>query len=165
MNYGTLIDESSNPNYEEVYSIFVEYFNNPLMTKIKNDNNLSMYLTKTYCLTSTTCRYIIAFVPLDYNKIGTQEELKDLKWISFQTRTLEDKFNVKAHGYIPEEKGPLMAKINRIKITKEASIYSCEKYPITVALLHNNKKNEQTYQPKGNIIIALETWETIITFS
>lgn len=165
MNYGTLIDESFNPTYEPIYKLFVDYFNNPLMTKIKNDNNLSMYLTKTYCLTATSCRYIIVFVPLDYNKFGSQQELKDLKWVSLQTRTLESKFNVNTHGYTPQEKGPLTAKIVKVNTTKDASIYRCETYPLTVALLHNDKKTADSYQPKGNIIIALETWETIITFS
>jgi hypothetical protein len=146
--------------------MFTEYFNNPIMTKLKNDNNLSMYVVKNYCLTSTTCRYIIVFVPIDYNNLGSEVELKDLNWISLQTRTLENTINnVKIHGYTPEEKGPLTAKINRTKITKEASIYSCEEFPITVTLLHTNKNTSTVYQPKGNVIIALETWETIITFS
>ena len=56
-------------NWESEFSLakilnfgFIEYFNDPQMKKVKNENNLSMYVTKTYCLTSTTCRYIIAFM-------------------------------------------------------------------------------------------------------
>ena len=165
MNYGIPIDNFT-PEKDPIYDMFTEYFNNPVLTKIKNENNLSMYITKTYCLTSTTCRYIIAFVPLDDSQIGSNNYLSDLKWLSLQTRTLGDKFpNMGTHGYSPEEKGPLMSKINRVNVTKEASTYKCTDYPLTITLLHDTKKNSDSYQNSGNIIIALETWNTIITWN
>ena len=166
MNYGVPIDNNFKPDREPIYDMFTEYLNNPAMTKIKNDNNLSMYLTKTYCLTSTTCRYIIVFVPINNSPIGSVENLVDLKWVSLQTRTLEEKFqNIRPHGYTPEEKGPLMNKIDRTKITKEASTYQCEDYSLIITLLHDNKKNSDSYQSSGNIILALESWNTIITWN
>jgi len=165
MNYGVPIDNDFKPDRDYVYDMFIEYFNNPEMAKIKNENGLSMYLTKTYCLTSTTCRYIIVFVPQNNSPLGSSEYLKDLKWVSLQTRTLEEKFSsIKYHGYIPEEKGPLLAKIHRMDITKEVSTYKCDDYPIIVTLLHDTKKNSDTYQNSGNIVIALETWNTIVTW-
>jgi hypothetical protein len=164
MNYGIPIGDFK-PDREHIYDMFTEYFNNPKMTKIKNTDNLSMYLTKTYCLTSTTCRYIIVFVPQNNSPLGSSEYLKDLKWVSLQTRTLEEKFpSIKYHGYIPEEKGPLLSKIHRTDITKEVSTYKCDDYPIIVTLLHDTKKNSDTYQNSGNIVIALETWNTIVTW-
>ena len=165
MNYGIPVDKDFKPDRDHIYDMFTDYLNNPGMTKIKNDNNLSMYLTKTYCLTSTTCRYIIVFVPQNNSPLGSSEYLKDLKWVSLQTRTLEEKFpSIKYHGYIPEEKGPLLAKIHRMDITKEVSTYKCDDYPIIVTLLHDTKKNSDTYQNSGNIVIALETWNTIVTW-
>jgi len=166
MNYGVPIDNNFKPDREPIYDMFTEYLNNPAMTKIKNDNNLSMYLVKTYCLTSTTCRYIITFVPINNSPIGSVENLVDLKWVSLQTRTIEEKFqNIRPHGYTPEEKGPLMSKIHRTKTTKEASTYQCEDYPLIITLLHDNKKNSDSYQSSGNIILALESWNTIITWN
>ena len=56
-------------------------------------------------------------------------------------------------------------KIHRTKITKEASTYQCEDYPLIITLLHDNKKNSDSYQSSGNIILALESWNTIITWN
>lgn len=166
MNYGIPIGDFK-PDREHIYDMFTDYFNNPDMLKVKNTDNLSMYMTKTYCLTSTTCRYIIAFVPMNNYEIGSFENLNNLKWVSLQTRTLEDKFPgvTRPHGYVPEEKGPLMSKIHRTKIDKEASTYQCADYPLIITLLHDNKKNSDSYQNSGNIIIALESWNTIVTWN
>ena len=144
--------------------MFTEYFDNPVMTKIKNENNYSMYMCKTYCLTALSCRYIIVFTLINKVPINTQVHLDELKWVSFQTRTLESKIDLPSHGYIKELKGPLLEKIQRVKISPEASTYNCQNFPLIVTLLHTKQKTAEAYQDKGNIILALEGWETIITF-
>jgi hypothetical protein len=161
--YGKIIDEFASIN-EDIYKIFTDYFNNPIMVKTKNEEQFSIYVCKLYCLLNKDCRYIIVFTKIDTNKIGLEIQLKDLDWVSLQTRTLpSDEYdNISSHGYIPKEKGPLLAKINRIKKEEEASTYNCDDYPIIVTLLHAKNK---TYQNRGTIIAALETWETIITFN
>jgi hypothetical protein len=145
--------------------MFVEYFKNPIMTKMKNESNYSMYASKAYCLLSKECRYVIVFVNRDVFPIKSEKSLSDLYWVSLQTRTLSDQFDIKSHGYQPVAEGPLLEKIERINITKEASTYKCEDLPLIVTLLHTSKKNSDTYQNRGTIIAALETWETIITFN
>ena len=167
MNDGVPIDNDFKPDRDYVYDMFIEYFNNPEMAKIKNENGLSMYLTKTYCLTSTTCRYIIVFVPQNNSPLGSSEYLKDLKWVSLQTRTLPDSEYSSVdtvHGYQPVAQGGLTAIINRTKIDDTASTYSCETLPIIITLLHTEKNTKEAYQNKGNVINALETFQTIITF-
>lgn len=160
---GQLIDDYD-PSLDFMYDSFIKYFNNPILTKIKNVNNYSVYMTKTYCLLSNECRYIVAFVPEDNMSIGTKEQLKTMRWVSIQTRTLEDDHNLAPHGYTAVEKGPLMAKIKRVKIEDTSSTYSCEDFPITVTLL-NPKRGLSSYQDNGTIIAALETWETIIVLN
>jgi hypothetical protein len=167
MNYGALIDDYK-PERDNVYQYFSEYYNNPNMTKVKNEGNLSMYIVKAYCLTSNSCRYLIVFSQIDVNPIGYQTALSNLKWENLQTRTLENAFqNIRMDilAYTPQESGKLTSKINRTKINKEASIYQCEDFPIIVTLLHNNRKSAESYQSRGNVIIALETWETIISWN
>jgi len=163
-SYGVIIDEFASIN-ENIYKMFVEYFKNPIMTKMKNESKYSMYASKAYCLLSKECRYIIVFVDRDNFPIKTEKNLSDLYWISLQTRTLTDQFDIKSHGYQPVAEGPLLEKIERVNITKEASTYKCEELPLIVTLLHTPKKNSDTYQNRGTIIAALETWETIITFN
>jgi hypothetical protein len=163
-SYGIIIDEFASVN-ENIYQMFVDYFKNPVMTKMKDESNFSMYACKAYCLLSKECRYIIVFVNKDNFSIRTEKKLSELFWVSLQTRTLYDQFDIKTHGYQPVAEGPLLAKIERIDISKEASTYKCEDFPIVVTLLHTLKKNSDTYQNRGTVIAALETWETIITFN
>jgi hypothetical protein len=55
--------------------------------------------------------------------------------------------------------------IERVETTKKASTYHCENIPsIVVTLLHTDKRDANTYQNRGKIINALETFETVITF-
>lgn len=164
LKYGQLIDDSYDPSLDFMYSAFVKYFNNPILTKIKNVNNFSVYMTKTHCLLTNECRYIVVFVPEDNMRNGTKESLKTMRWVSIQTRTLEDNHNLDPHGYTAIEQGPLMAKIKRIKNEEESSTYSCEDFPITITLL-NPHKGSSSYQDNGTIIAAIETWETTIVLN
>ena len=159
-HYGELLDIFE-PDKDKMYTAFDNYFNHPVMVKIKDVNNHSMYMTKTACLLSNECRYIISFLPKDDSPIGSKENMKNLRWVSLQTRSLPDKHDLHSHGYQPKREGSLNVLIIRTSVTAEASTYKCESFPLIVTLLH--KKTENDYQPRGNIIAALETYSTIIT--
>ncbi len=159
--YGELLN-AYEPGKEKMYQAFDDYFNHPTMIKIKDVNGHSMYMSKTYCLLSNECRYIIAFVLQDNIPVRSKEALKTLQWVSLQTRTLPDQHNLPPHGYQPKRDGPLNVTIVRTNLTKEVSTYSCNDLPVTVTLLHTKKGSVQ-YQDRGNIIAALETYNTIIT--
>lgn len=162
--YGQVLDGGYEPEKDYIYTLFVDYFNNPIMTKIKDINNTySMYACKMYCLLSKECRYIIAITHLNNFKLHTVEELRTMKWVSLQTRTLTEQYSVETHVYEPKAEGPLATTINRIKKDKDSSTYESSELPIIVTLLHTPKKSN--YQDKGTIVVAIETWETIITFS
>ncbi len=163
--YGVVIDDMASL-YEEIYDHFIDYFGDPILMKIKDqDGKFTLYGIKTYCLLSKECRFIVCITHKDKDKIGTKKYLSEIYWLSLQTRTLpSDYYNVETHNYTPVAKGPLLAKIERIKITKEASTYKCINLPIIVTLLHTDKKNADVYQNQGTVIAARETWETIITF-
>ena len=164
-SYGEII-EDYDPARELIHTYFTDYFRNPTMTKIKDTDKHSMYLTKLYCLLNRECRYIITFTEKNLLPIESTEELKNINWVSFQTRTLKDQYNnIDPFGYEPIAEGPLLARINKIQTTKEASTYNCEDFPITVTLLHTEKNTPDTYQKSGTIINALETFQTIITFN
>ena len=169
MNYGVLINEYQEFDNEYIFKAFDEYFNHPSMTKIKDVENYSMYLKKLYCLLSKECRYIVVFTNSDLNPIGHEEQLISLNWVSFQTRTFDSsiypQLSSKApHSYTPRALGSLTAEIVRKEITEEASIYDCEKLGLNIVLLHTDKNTSDVYQSKGNVVSALETFQTIITF-
>ena len=159
-HYGQLLD-TFEPHKQIIYNAFDDYFNHPIMSKIKDVNGHSMYMSKTACLLSNECRYIICFVVLDDLPVGKTEALINIRWVSFQTRSLSERHNIQTHGYQPKRDGPLNVIIIRTDVTAEASTYKCDSFPLTVTLLH--KKGENDYQPRGNVIAALETYSTIIT--
>lgn len=162
-NYGELLG-CYDPQTEDVYRHFDEYFNFPIMFKIKNVGGMSMYMSKLYCLLNKECRYIITFVMEDNNSVHTKIPLKNLEWMSLQTRSMSDDHNLPPHSYQPNAKGPLNKKITRNELNAEASMYDCEDLPISVTLLHVEPvENSNEYKKSGTVIIALETFQTIIT--
>jgi len=161
---GEIIDDYE-PHREGIYKMFTDYFRNPTMTKVKDEGEYSMYISKLYCLLNRECRYIITFVNKNSASPGTLEELKTMNWEALQTRTMTDQFkDVMVHGYQPVAEGPLLSKIHRIEITNEVSTYECEDLPIVVTLLHTAKNTPETYQNTGTVISALETYQTVVTF-
>jgi len=163
-NYGEILDDF-NPIKDYLYSLFVNYFGNPTMTKIKNDAQFSMYAVKFFCLLSKECRYLILITSINSYSIGSVDEMKNLKWFSLQTRTLFEQYNCLTHSYSPSSSSPLNVVINRTNIQDDASTYSCVEFPIIITLLHTSKKDKFSYQNSGTVIAALETFETIITFN
>ena len=163
-HYGQIIN-NYNPIKNELYKNITNYFNNPVMTKIKDVEKYTMYMTKLYCLLSNNCRYIIVFVNKDNFPKDTTQNLADLEWISLQTRTLPDKYELKSHGYQPKNHPELKKIITRFKKDNKASYYNCEYYPISCTLLHTKTNTTNEYQPKGAIITALETYQTILTLN
>ena len=164
-HYGELLDVYESGS-DILYGYFDSYLNHPKMEKIKNVGDLSMYMAKTYCLLSNECRYIIAFTAQDYYPVKTQRSLAELSWVSLQTRTLSDNHDLPPHHYQPKAAGPLKQPIVRTNVTEKCSTYRCEGLPIIVTLLHRKSNMSDytlEYQEQGNLISALETYQTIIT--
>lgn len=161
--YGELIGVY-NPVHAQIYEEFSKYFNHPKMTKINDDNGYSVYMTKTYCLLSTECRYIVAIIPKDSVPVGATEKLIELPWVSLQTRTLPINHKIPSHSYTPTRAGFLNKVIDRTVKQENSSTYSCAELPITITLLYP-RNNSTEYQNKGTIPAALETYQTIITLN
>jgi hypothetical protein len=160
--YGEIILDY-NLETESVYKYFVDYFNNPTMTKIKNTLNLTMYLTKIECLLSNEFRYLIILIDEDNLPIGAQKLLSNLSWKSLQTRTLTENHTLPIHKYNPTNNTPLNKIIYRTNITDDFSTYECKQLSLTITLLHKRDKNE--YRAHGSVTNAIETYQTIITIT
>jgi len=163
-HYGELLDTGYDPSKDSVYAAFVEYFEDPTMTKIKDVKNYSMYIAKMHCLLSTHHRYLIIFIPRDKKPLGDRECLRYFNWVSLQTRTLEDNHNVQPQNYKPRRMKAFMQRINLVSKTGGNYIYNAEKFPIQITLLPSKKSENMEYQPKGTILTALETYQTLVKF-
>ena len=162
MHHGQIL--GYNPKSELIYKAFDDYFNHPIMTKIKNVEGQSVYMCKLYCLLSRECRYIVCVTVLDNSELKSKRKLIDLSWISIQTRTLVDNHDISVHDYQHRVSGPLQTIIERTQSTKETSTYKCDNLPLIITLLHTKPLKNQ-YSKNGTIITALETFETVVTFS
>ena len=163
--YGHIINPNFDPSKNIVYEAFCDYFNNPIVTKIKNVEQFTVYMVKIFSMIGNAYRYLVLFVNRDYNNIGFKQPMKNVEWISLQTRTLEDFHDIPVHKYravtnIPELKQSLHIKTR----DEKQSIYECENFPLVVTLLHTRKNYIMQYPNNGNIASALETYQTIFNF-
>lgn len=156
------IESGYDPKQEFIYDLFSDYFGNPVMTKLKNINNYSLYICKVADL-GIEFRYIMVFIKQDRSILGHQEKLRSLPWINLQTRTLQEDHNLIKHSYIPTRNDNVNSTINLISKNDTSYIYKCDNIPIQVTLL-GKKKNELDYNPTGRLINAIETYNTIINF-
>lgn len=159
MATGQLLEPGALFAVDAMYGYFVQYFSNPIMTKIKDINNHSMYMVKTNAILGIEYRYIIAFVYKDGYPIGTTEYLEKLPWVSLQTRTLAEDHKLPIHSYIPRRLPVLDYKIKLIHKDAKQYVYNVAELPIQIILLP--KRND--YNANGDVITALETYQTIVS--
>jgi hypothetical protein len=167
---GIVIDGDYDPIKDGIYDLFVIYFGNPSLTKIKevesNSRYYSIYMCKMNALLGVEFRYLIATIEKDSEPTHYRKRLTELKWISLQTRTLTDDHDIPMHSYVPK-KLPGLSKSIVLK-GKDARhyMYSVEGLPLNLALLVKEKsKGGNDYHARGDIPTALETYQTIITFN
>ena len=163
MNHGQLFTEYT-PEKDFIYESFANYFDNPIMTKHKDVEKYSMYICKIHCLLNKDSRYVIVFTQKDENKQGFQTKLSDIRWLSFQTRTLSESYPYQRHDYKPKSSSPYNAVIKSVRKDKSQITYECDELNITVVLLIP-EKGSHFYQDKGNLAAAFETYNTIISIN
>lgn len=161
--YGIPVDPDYDPDKEHVYSLMSVYFDNPKMTKIRDipEPRVSVYMAKTSAMLGIEHRYIVAICPIDIKGVGSQEYLSNLLWISIQTRTLSDNHNIPVHNYIPRKLPELNKKITR-RIDSTDYLYDVDDLPINITLIPKTKGLD--YSSSGTVVIAIETYSTIITW-
>ena len=163
-SYGERLNNGYEPIRDNIYPLFVEYFENPKMTKVKDVGNYSMYIVKIASNLGIEYRYLIVFVIKNDFKLGDNKFLSQLEWQSLQTRTLPDEHHVYTHSYSPVRIPELDKKITLEKNDNEQYIYGVDDLPIRITLLPK-KGNQSFYNNKGTVVIALETYQTLVNFT
>jgi hypothetical protein len=143
--------------------MFVKYFEDPIMTKIKDIGKYSMYMTRNNFSVGIENRYIIAFINKNSLEMKSMCYFNELKWVSLQTRTLPDEHDIKRHSYVPDKNSQLIKKITLSSKNEKAYNYNIEELPLTVTLIPP-KPGLNEYKDSGTLISAIETYNTIITW-
>lgn len=154
----------SDPGKETLYQLIVEYYGDPDLIKIRNDQEFSLYGIQMPCLLLNERRYLILLCPLDVVSLGKKIRMSDLRWVSLQSRSLTDEklrtlpvlenFVIKRD---PKFEVPLRVKTRSHRVTS----YTAVAYPIEVSLLHQ-RNMEFEYPDEGTLVGALETYQTIL---
>jgi len=161
MSY-TILDNStiSSKNF---YELIDNYFESPILEKIQDQNNTSIYMCKIKTLlASPEQMYLVAITSLDKNQVGLKLPLSNINWKSFQTRAFS-KFekNIVTHKYSPKNMSEYTIPVSLVERYEDHTDYSIENYRATVTLLHKNK-NIYEYPSSGNLASCLETYKTVI---
>ncbi len=161
--YGQVLDPDYDFDKDKVYNIFVEYFENPTLTKLKDVAEYSLYAVKSHALLGIEQRYIMLFVYKDKFNIGHQEKMVNLFWISLQTTTSEDEHKILTHTYTPRRLPGVSCAIHLTDINNGVYKYSVDGLPIHVTLPPGKSGND-SYTAHNKLVNAIETYNTIITF-
>jgi hypothetical protein len=152
-----------NPERDYIYQLISKYYDEPIMTKIKNVDSLSMYVCQLPCLLMNEKRYLIAIVHKDDHEFGYTQSLNTFRWISFQVRSLQEESyqNIPIHQYKIKRDDRFMIGLTIKNRNQEISVYDSELGVFTVSLLHC-KNQEYEYPNEGNLVSALETYQTVL---
>lgn len=162
LKFGHAFDETYQPFNDEKYNILVNIYSDPELTKVKEENGNSTYMGTTMCMLINECRYLVATVQNDINMIGTNKKLSEIQWTSFQTRTLKGKFNCNVCGGAINRDAKTI-KLVLLKRTNDYTQYESVDKMFKVSLLHTRKDNLYEYPNEGDLISALEMYQTIVS--
>jgi len=160
--YGHTFDQTFDPAKTNTYGLITSIYKDPILTKTKDDGKKAVYMGKTSCGLINECRYLIATAPHDANDVGAKVNLSELNWTDFQTRTLKGKFTCDTCGSANITlESPSLELVTR---NQEYTQYKSDQHKIKVSLLHTKTNNLYEYPEKGDIISALELYQTVISF-
>ena len=143
------------------YDILVEYYDNPLLYKIRDDETISVFGAQIPSLLLNEHHYLIATCPRNTN---ISLHLRDIPWLSLQTRTSENELytNLPKIQYKKKKEAKFQLPLQIVSRDKKVSIYKTTKEtPLEVSLLHV-KGLEYEYANEGTLQTALETFQTIL---
>ena len=148
----------------------IDYFGDLLMTKIQeteqsyNKRSYSLYYAKIGCMLCVEDRYLIVVVDSDPYSINHLENLSQLNWISFQTRTIDKPPQGLRTQQIPSKINKLLTdKINLVEKKPDRYVYMSKTTPLKIELLFT--KEDDNYSNSGTIQSALDTYNCVLSFT
>lgn len=160
--YGETID-GSDVQRIDVYNYFVNYFGNPLMQKIKNLNGgYTMYCCKIKSMLTKDKKYIFLVINSQNTPDSEQAHLSDIIWDILQTRTIEENYSVPVHSYQIKPSPPHPIKV--FEKNDDAYKYTCHTFSNIIVSLMFTKNQTRVYGDRGDLGLAIETYNTVVSF-
>jgi hypothetical protein len=148
----------------DIRKVLTNYFENPLLRKLKFENGMYTYGVRLGQPVLLGYRYLFVLFPESY--VNKNNHLRDeimMSMIPFeflQTREIKEFYNLPVTNYKQEVKSEYMIPIHVKQENNQMSIYETELKDFEVTLLQD--KYKKPYQPNGNLLKALETYNTIV---
>ena len=159
MEYGTLLGVSlDNSEQSSLQSLITKYYGNPLMTKLLDTPTESHYYCKINAKLLNEHRYIIAITRKDNNRLQTKKYLKNIDWISFQSRSITRNYNINSINYTSNILDKIYLKTT--EKNNKYTTYTSSQYPELVVYVLN--KIGHLYPPEATLCNALEEFSTLI---
>jgi len=159
--YFRLTQATFNPTKEAFYSHIVGFYKNPLMTKIRDEGNFSLYAVKIHSQLLNEHRYVLIYIYKTNSVEGEKIPLSQLKWTTLMTKSIPENFDCDVINHTPWRMPELMVKTELQNIEETKFIYSCKNYPLKV-ILWGKDDNPGNYRNSGTIAESLETYNTAI---
>lgn len=150
------------PDDEYIYNLIVEYYDNPILYKVQDENGQSIFGIQLPSLLLNSKRFLLAttkFCP------EQKKNLKDVPWKFLQIRTLNNQHkytSLPVITYKQKRNDKFFFPLQVASRNREITTYSTPYDTIDVSLLHV-KGIEFEYPNEGTFISALETFQTIIS--
>jgi hypothetical protein len=165
MSTYSFIDPTFDSTTVRIYSYFCEYFSNPRLRRIKENDSCYIYACKVKSYLGKNKRYIFVFVKKWRVKKDDEYIFLDkLEWEILQTRTMEDVFITPEHNYgeinLPENN----YKIHLTKTEGDKTFYKCDSFPQLLVGLISTPNQSRPYSPIGTLKLAIENYNSIFTF-
>jgi len=166
MQYGEVFDDYS-PDNTMFYLAISRFYDNPKMALLKKESGFAMYVCKLRCLLNEN-RYLFAITrDSDTKKIGDIINIENLEWQALHIKQVSELIQVplKDHECAPKRIPYLDHQIEKINSTDDESFYKCPYHKLLkIKLIHEEDNPKEQYQNKGNLLEALETYMTVLSF-
>lgn len=148
-----------------VYRAFLDYYGDLQLKLNKRQDNYVIYACRVHSALNDY-RYIFVVVHDDGFRAPVQQ-LSQLAWESFQTRTSSDFYGdvPLTDMVIPADRLQYVEhKLTILSRTRDKSEYTTHDLPINVVLLHDRRKNNSLQYPdEAKLYQALGTYQCVVT--
>lgn len=150
------------PVQENLYQIFHNYYDNPLMEKMKQTGNQTIYGVEIPSMLMSEKHYLLATINKSMEAVSLP--LSEIFWDSLQIRTFPAStvlHKFQKHKFIVKREPIYYSKLQIKNRDKKISTYTSDLSGVEISLLHT-KDLEFEYPNEGTLISALETYQTIV---
>jgi len=148
-----------------IRDLFLEYYGEQKMVKIKNNAKYGIYAIRMLGGTLKEDQFLAVVEEQDHKPIGFVKYLSAIKWSSLQTRKIKENFNTFGINNIIEKTPFTSTEIYLSSSDPKKSTYRTKNgYPLIISLLNRKLGETNRYNSKGTIHSALNTFNCVVTF-